>query len=74
MAFPVARDKIPYEQQASGTNSFRKNGIAESHPYKTAWAQPTPERTSMARVGQFSAQAPHSMQPSRSASMALPFS
>ena len=37
----------------------------------TAAAQPTPERTSMASSGQFSPQAPHSMQASRSTIRAL---
>ena len=37
-------------------------------------AQPTPDRTESASAGQFRAQAPHSMQASRSAMRALPFS
>jgi len=36
------------------------------------WAQPTPGVTVMAAVGQFRAQAPHSMQASRSRTSALP--
>lgn len=48
--------------------------VPRSAPLMTAVAQPTPDWTKMASVGQFMAQAPHSIQASRSTITARRFS
>ena len=52
----------------------QQGAVPRNIPLITAAAQPTPERPWMASSGQFSPQAPHSMQASRSTIRALRFS